>query len=274
MLNRGATSDDHYSQTFENKSSLPPNPVVGFAVCEGGFAAGIAGAALVQPPKSSSGATFGGPCKLSPSPPLSPNPLSLDGLPPHPKSFAAAETAGGGFVVFGFGAMAVGSGVAHASFEPHASTLENPDKDGALVWVGGADFGTECKGAAGADRLNADLTSEEILEGIGAFVGSGECEELEKLNESFESPFAGLGTMNVGLGAELKSPKPLEELKIRCACGACTEGLVGAVGFGGGFGPVSKNPPPVKGGEVTCGEAMLDRWLPKVSKPAKGDALG
>jgi hypothetical protein len=54
-----------YSQTFENRSSLPPNPPAGF---EGAFdcvvvvvCAEAVGAALLQPPKSSSCATCGAP---------------------------------------------------------------------------------------------------------------------------------------------------------------------------------------------------------------------
>ena len=61
-----------YSQTFENKSSLPPNPLpppAGLLCCDGGglAAAGAAGAALLQPPKSSSGATLGAACEVLPN---------------------------------------------------------------------------------------------------------------------------------------------------------------------------------------------------------------
>ena len=57
-----------------------------------------------------------------------------------------------------------------------------------------------------------------------------------------------------GLNAELNSPNPSEALlALRTTRGG---GAVcfGGAGFGGGFGPVSKNPPPASGGGIeTCG---------------------
>lgn len=125
--------------------------------------AGVTGAALLQPPKSSSGATFGTGCEVLPKP--LPNVddwvLELAGVPPQAEKsvdigidgFRAAE------VGLGFGAVVVaeGSGVAHASLEPQASLLfeklENVSVGAGCV----ADFDMACEGAAGAERLKAEL---------------------------------------------------------------------------------------------------------------------
>ena len=60
----------NYSHTFENRSSPPPKPPAGLLCCDDAFddmflagavgTAGVTGAALFQPPKSSSAAIFGG----------------------------------------------------------------------------------------------------------------------------------------------------------------------------------------------------------------------
>jgi hypothetical protein len=50
-------SDLVHCHTFENRSSLAPNPAAGLPGVT--FAAGGAGAAVLHPPKSSSAATFG-----------------------------------------------------------------------------------------------------------------------------------------------------------------------------------------------------------------------
>lgn len=62
---------------------------------------------------------------------------------------------------WGFGAVVVvvGSGVAHASLEPQASLLIEKVEN-VLVTAGCADaagFGAVCEGAAGAERLKAEL---------------------------------------------------------------------------------------------------------------------
>ena len=89
----------------------------------------MTGAALLQPPKSSSGATFGAGCEVLPKP--LPNVddwvLEVTGVPPQAEKsvdigidgFRATEAG------VGFGAVVVaeGSGVAHASLEPQASLL-------------------------------------------------------------------------------------------------------------------------------------------------------
>jgi len=61
-----------YSQTFENRSSLVANPVAGLALDAAVPAPGVTGAALLQPPKSSSVLTFGGPTLAALKPPAPP----------------------------------------------------------------------------------------------------------------------------------------------------------------------------------------------------------
>src|SRR5690242_10304246 len=79
-----------YSQTFENKSSFPPNPPAGLPALAVVFVAVVVGAALLHPPKSSS--------------------------PPHPRLFA------GTCAVVAAGAVgAAGVLEDHASLLPHAS---------------------------------------------------------------------------------------------------------------------------------------------------------
>ena len=56
-----------HSQTFENKSSFVANPVAGLVP-----AAGVAGAALLHPPKSSSALTLGGAWLAGANPPPPP----------------------------------------------------------------------------------------------------------------------------------------------------------------------------------------------------------
>ena len=77
------------------------------------------------------------------------------------------------------------------------------------------------------------------------------------------------------LGAELKSPKPLDWLNERWTLGCCGGGFaaVAGFGFGGNFGVVSKKPPPLIWG-VTCGAAGVARGLVRFVKFAKGADLG
>ena len=103
--------------------------------------------------------------------------------------------------------VAGGSGVAQASLEPQASTVEKLEKE-AVVIVGakGNDFGTGC---AGVERLNAELTLEV---GAASFGGEGP----EKSKRSFEALMVGcLGAGGDVVVAKLKSPKALEELELR-----------------------------------------------------------
>lgn len=92
----------YYSQTLENRSSPPPNPPpAGFdedaAACGGLEAAGETGAALLHPPKSSSGVTLGGAFGVLPDP--TPNedcPVVVSEPPQAEKSLARGI--GGAFV--------------------------------------------------------------------------------------------------------------------------------------------------------------------------------
>jgi hypothetical protein len=92
-----------YSQTFENKSSLPPNPLAGFAaalVCVVvGAGVLVVGAALLHPPKSSSCATCGA---------------------PHPGLFGAACDVAAGAAGW------LGAEDPQTSLLPQASMLEKP----------------------------------------------------------------------------------------------------------------------------------------------------
>lgn len=116
-----------YSHTFENKSSLAANPVAGFGAAVP--APGFTGAALLQPPKSSSALTIGGPLRgvLNPPPPPGTMLWFASEVPEaHPKPFelvciGSAALATGGLILIG----AV-SGVLQASFDPHASLLDHP----------------------------------------------------------------------------------------------------------------------------------------------------
>lgn len=118
---------------------------------------GEIGAALLQPPKSSSAITFGGACE--PVPPL-PKPPFDGAAVPHAKSFEIGDDLNDGASVV----VGAGSGVAHASFEPQASLLEIPEKALLAVDDGlGADFGCA---SAGADRLKADCRLMGFEEGF------------------------------------------------------------------------------------------------------------
>ena len=170
-----------HSHTLENKSSLappklPPPPAGLFCTGGGLLVAGVVGAALLQPPKSSSGATFGTGCEVLPKPlsNVDDRVSGLAGVPPQAEKsvdigidgFRAAEAA------FGFGAVVVaeGSGVAHASLEPQASLLFEK-LENVLVGAGCACvavFDVACEGAAGAERLKAELMFAD-----GAGVGAG-----------------------------------------------------------------------------------------------------
>ena len=84
-------------------------------------------------------------------------------LSPHAKSFEGVAT-GGDLATGGLLADGVGSGVAHASFEPHGSVSPKPANvlllfDGAMAEVLGC-------GGAGAERLNAEL---RLIEGLEVF---------------------------------------------------------------------------------------------------------
>lgn len=138
---------ENYSHTFENKSSAPPpNPPAGLveAVVE------ETGAALSQPPKSSSVATVG--AGLG------------DGTPQPPGEMSFAVIVSGTFIISAVegaaGATGSGSGLDHALLPPpHGSML-----DGSMLAVtAGVDAEGEIAGlGAGAGdgfRLKADFIS-------------------------------------------------------------------------------------------------------------------
>lgn len=128
-----------YSQTFEKRSSLPPNPPlppppVGLLCAGGGLLIGGAtGAALLHPPKSSSGATSGVTWELLLKPLLEFDDWVFKGaeVPPQAEKSLDMGIDGACTGATGFASGAdvafVDSGVAQASLEPHASMFEKPD---------------------------------------------------------------------------------------------------------------------------------------------------
>ena len=263
-----------YSQTFENRSSLvPPNcPPPAGLLCTGGglLAAGVTGAALLQPPKSSSGATFGVGFETLPNSLPNTDDWVFEAAGVFPQAEKSVDIGMVGFrggAGLGFGALVVaeGSGVAHASLEPQGSSLFEKLENAVLVafWADGAGFGVGCEGAAGAERLKAELMLAEGADaGVGAwgFLGAvmgGAGSENPK--RSFEAlvvaDWIGAGD---GADAKLKSPKSLEALGAKLAWGVC--GAFDAIaGFEASLGPASKKPPPLRGGDVICGAATADR---------------
>lgn len=99
---------------------------------------------------------------------------------------------------------AEGSGVAQASLDAQGSAVEKPEK---AAGAGGTNFEGAWEGAAGAERLNAELTSEEawegLLVGLDSLVGGGS----EKSKRSFKSDAAGAFVEVAVLGG-LKSRLP------------------------------------------------------------------
>lgn len=195
-----------YCQTFENRSSLPPNPVAGLDPLG---AAGVV-VLLIQPPNSSSAATFGAGAKppealgtigwLAKEPPVV---EVVVVLLPHPKSLEGGiEVTGAG--LGGSGAAGLGGSGAEAhSLEPHT-----PASDQALdVAIEASGFGVVEVAAAGAgvvaaglERLNAELKSDE---GFGAAAEGGAAvvvvAVVEKSNRSPRAEEAGAG-LEAGAG--------------------------------------------------------------------------
>ena len=86
-------------------------------------------------------------------------------------------------------------------------------------WVGS-------DGGVGAERLNAEFRfGTGVGTGAGGTVRDAAGGEEEKSNMSF-NPFtaAGLDMRGDMLGAELKPPKPLDELNVRWTCEDCNGG--------------------------------------------------
>lgn len=94
------------------------------------LAAGVTGAALLQPPKSSSAATLGVGWDVLPKPLPNADDWAFEAADVPPQAEKSVDIGIDGFRAaaagFGFGAVVVveGSGVAHASLEPQASLLE------------------------------------------------------------------------------------------------------------------------------------------------------
>ena len=141
-----------HSQTFENKSS-PPNPpplAAGLLCCgvccgAGLAATGLTGAALLQPPKSSSRAILGAGWEALLDPLLQSGfwVVGAAEVPPQAEKSLDIGIDGALPVATGFGGGAVltegvGSGEAHASLEPQASILENADEEVEATGSGGA----------------------------------------------------------------------------------------------------------------------------------------
>ena len=191
---------------MENKSSLAekPAPPTAFLGCVDvdadadvdGYAAdaGDTGAALFQPPKSSSALIFG----------------------VHPKPVWAAGCVEADLIVEVLGTEtegAAGSGVAQASLEPQGSATEKVEKPVVAPSFMPEEVGAGCKGAAGAERLNAEL----VFEGVESLLlGAVAGVDSEKSKRSFIPELViGFVVCAPVLDAELKSPNPLEELSVR-----------------------------------------------------------
>lgn len=84
---------------------------------------------------------------------------------------------------------------------------------------------------------------------------------------------AGLVYTEAGGDAKLKSPKSFEAFGVNLAWGTCG-GFDAIAGFDASFGPTSKKPPPLRGGDVTCGAATVDRLVAALLKLANGSDLG
>ena len=152
----------------------------------------------------------------------------------------------------GFGASTgvVGSGVDHASFEPQASEFESPAKLLELLfWVVDAGLEGAWIVGAGVERLNGEL-KVDVGAGAGAFCGAGAGGGSAMSKRSFEIvAVAGFeGTVDES-DAKLKSPKSFESSDERFAWGFC-RALDVMAGFDASFGPASKKPPPLTGGDV------------------------
>lgn len=127
--------------------------------------------------------------------PFPENPLEGMGEPPHAEKSLDIGIDGtvGVEACLGFGAVAVGvgSGVAHTSPEPQASMLEKPEEVLARGgWAGAEGLWSDCEGAAGAERLNAELTLDGGA-GVGAFCRAGG-DGSEKSKRSLDAGAGGL----------------------------------------------------------------------------------
>lgn len=240
----------YYSHTFENKSSLAPKPPPEGLVAGGLEAAGVTGAALFHPPKSSSAAIFGGSLKLFPPPKFD----VVAELPQDEKSLVIVATAGdllSGFVFV----LAAGSGLAQALFEPQGSSLAKPEKVLELAGASEADLAAGWEGGAGADRLNAELRLMEGaagLEGMADRDGKGS----EKSNRLLEALFVDGFVVGVVVLAKSKSPRLFDALDVRSDSDVWAGGFEAVAGCDVLFGALSKKLPPLSCGAGFTGGDM------------------
>ena len=234
-------TDLSHSHTFENKSSLPPNPdppappvplagLAGAIVADGVIVA-TGAVELLQPPKSSSALTFGG--LDVPNPPLAPSPPLLFALlPPHPNSLALVDAVVAVCVVAS-GLAAVASDEFHTSFEPQASELAQPEPVPAAAVLLFEVCTLVLLGAVGVDRLKTELCCCGGDETAG-FAGSAWDEE----GKSKRSPRLELGP---GGTAEImdENEESINVLEVWLA------GAGWLLFAGAGVG--SKKPPPTDG---------------------------
>ena len=137
---------------------------------------------------------------------------------PQPISGFAADLDGEDLRGVTLGGAGAGSGVAHASLEAHGSAVEKVERMDVLPWFVFEAIDVGWEGGAGAERLNAEfmLDAGEVM-----FLVDGAGVESEKSKRSFRPEVAvGFVARDPVPVAELKSPKPPEELSVGCGCWA------------------------------------------------------
>jgi len=138
------------------------------------------GAALLQPPKSSSWVTV---------------------EVPHPSLFGCVCIVVAVVVV-----VCAGAGEAQASVLPQASMLEKPEN----VAAGAAAGGGAGLGAAGWDKLKAEFMGGEAIDWTGGWGAGAGAEGIERSRRSFMPEVEGAGCAGAEEKAE-KLPRPLED---------------------------------------------------------------
>lgn len=251
-----------YSHTLEKRSSAPPpNPPAGLEVVVE-VVPEETGAALVQPPKSSSAATVG---------------VGLDGAP-QPLPISLAVKVSGRFIMLevddtaGAGAGAgTGSGLPHA-LPPQGSMLADMTPPAAAVATGTVGLAGAGGWMEGLERLNAELIScwgDEIV-GLGGAAGAaGAGGGEDRPNKSFERDEGGLGFAGL-VDGEAKPPKPKScpplEIEALRDWGLCAD-RVGEVKLS------NRSPLAEPEGEVTLGAAGVDLVFEKLARLANGDGF-
>lgn len=254
-----------HSHTLEKRSSAPPNPPAGLPALEvlevvAAVGPGVTGAALVQPPKSSSAATVGvglGSAAGAPQPPPISFAVRVLG------TFIMDDAVGAGA---GAGAGAgTGSGVLHA-FPPQGSMILAAEATDA---AGSPSLGATLGCNEGLERLKAELISscEEFTVDLGRAGGAGDEESPNKSLERDDD--GGLGFEGL-LEGEVSPPNPR-------SCDGEEIEVVRDWGFGGdivGEAKLSKRSPPADpDGEVTFGAAGEDLVCENLARLAKGEGF-